>query len=90
MAWTIKFDKRAFKELKQLGKEIQKRILAYLRDEIAIDDDPRRRGKPLTSQFKNLWRYRIGNFRIVCQIQDKEFIILVVSLGHRSTIYRKK
>ncbi|MBR5581425.1 MAG: type II toxin-antitoxin system RelE/ParE family toxin [Treponema sp.] len=70
-----------------LDKTIQKRVKKYM-DEVQKLDNPRARGHALTGQLSGLWRYRVGDWRVICQIKDTELIILVVELGHRRSIYR--
>jgi mRNA interferase RelE/StbE len=60
----------------------------FLEDRIASLDDPRSTGHSLTGQLSGLWRYRVGDFRIICDIQDQRLVVLVVEIGHRSEIYR--
>ena len=69
-----------------LDKTIQKRVKKYM-DEVQKLDNPRARGHALTGQLSGLWRYRVGDWRVICQIKDTELIILVVELGHRRSIY---
>ena len=88
MNWVYKFDARALKELKELGRPAQKQIVAYLDARIADAGDPRRFGKALKAELTGLWRYRVGDYRILCQIRDREVIVLVVAAGHRKDIYR--
>jgi len=87
MNWVYKFDQRALKELKKLGKPAQREIIAYLDERVAGDADPRRFGKGLKADLAGLWRYRVGDFRILCQIVDGEVLVLVVAVGHRRDIY---
>ncbi|HEY8991470.1 MAG TPA: type II toxin-antitoxin system RelE/ParE family toxin [Luteolibacter sp.] len=87
MSWVYRFDQRALKELKKLGKQAQREIVAYLDERVAGDDDPRRFGKGLKADLAGLWRYRVGDFRILCQIVDGELLVLVVALGHRRDVY---
>jgi mRNA interferase RelE/StbE len=75
------------KELKKLGKQAQREIVAYLDERVAGDADPRRFGKGLKADLAGLWRYRVGDFRILCQIVDGELLVLVVAVGHRRDIY---
>ena len=70
-----------------LDRTVQKRVKKYM-DEVQALDDPRSRGHALTGELSGLWRYRVGDWRIICKIKDKELIILVVDLGHRRSIYR--
>ena len=87
MNWVYRVDERALKELKRLDRTAQKDIVAYLDDRIAGDADPRRFGKGLKADLAGLWRYRVGDYRILCQIQDRELLVLVVAVGHRKDIY---
>ena len=75
------------KQLKKLDAAISKRVLDYL-EQIELLDNPRARGKALTSNLSGLWRYRVGNYRILCRINDDRLIITVIEIGHRSTVYR--
>ena len=75
------------KQLKKLDAAISKRVLDYL-EQIELLDNPRSRGKALTSNLAGLWRYRVGDYRILCRIRDDKLIITVIEIGHRSTVYR--
>ncbi|MCR9133549.1 MAG: type II toxin-antitoxin system RelE/ParE family toxin [bacterium] len=90
MIWKIEFDNRARKELRKLDKQTQERILNWLRENLATNEDPRRTGKSLKGHMKGLWRYRVGDYRIISQIQDENILILVIRLGHRRDIYEDK
>lgn len=87
LTWTVEWDDRARKEFRKLDKQLQKNILKYLRERIAVDADPRRFGKPLSYDKHGLWRYRIQNARIVCRIEDDQLIVLIVKVGYRKEIY---
>ncbi len=88
MTWTVEWDDRARRELRKLDYNIQKTILRYFREWIIGNEDPRRFGKSLNRKLKGLWRYRIGDYRAICQIQDDRLIVLVLIVGHRRKIYR--
>jgi len=75
------------KELRKLDRQAQKAILAYLDQRIAGKEDPRRFGKGLRANLAGLWRYRVGDYRILCQIQDGLLLVLVISVGHRKNVY---
>ena len=75
------------KQLKKLDAAISKRVLDYL-GQIELLDNPRSRGKALTSNLSGLWRYRVGDYRILCRICDDKLIITVIEIAHRSTVYR--
>jgi mRNA interferase RelE/StbE len=87
LAWAIEFDPAAFRELSRLDKQIQRRILRYLRERLAGEEDPHRFGKALRGEKVGLWRYRVGDYRIVCAIEDEEEWIRVLRIGHRRSVY---
>ena len=86
-AWTVEFDDRARRELRKLDTKTQHTILRYLRERIAGADDPRRFGKPLRMNFAGLWRYRIGDYRLICRIEERRLVVLVLQVGHRREVY---
>ena len=88
MSWVYRFDERALKELKKLGQPAQAEILRYLDERVAGKADPRRFGKSLKADLAGLWRYRVGDYRILCLVKDRELLVLVVSVGHRKDVYR--
>ncbi|EMB41960.1 type II toxin-antitoxin system RelE/ParE family toxin [Treponema denticola] len=83
----VEYAPAASKQFSRLNKPIQSRIKKYM-GEIALLDNPRSRGKALTSNLSGLWRYRVDNYRILCRINDDRLIITVIEIGHRSTVYR--
>jgi mRNA interferase RelE/StbE len=85
--WRVEFDRDAARDLRKLGVRAQRLILRYLRERIATDEDPRRFGRALTRDLKGLWRYRVGDYRIVASIEDDRFVVLVVTVGHRREVY---
>lgn len=87
MSWTIEFDDRARRELRKLGPEIQQQILRYVRERIAGTKDPRQLGKPLRRNLAGLWRYRVGDYRLICRLEDDRLIVLVLQLGHRREVH---
>ena len=89
MGWSIEFDDAAKKDLAKLDKQIARRITGFLRERVAPLDDPRSLGHALKgSALGELWRYRVGDYRIICDIQDGKLRILVVAIGNRREIYR--
>jgi mRNA interferase RelE/StbE len=88
LAWAIEFDLDAAKEFRKLDRTVQLAIRKYLRERIDTDDDPRRFGKPLIGDESGLWRYRVGDFRLVCRIEDERLVVLVLAVGHRREVYR--
>ena len=89
MAWRIEIDKDVKRSMKKLDKQIAKRIVAKLH-EISQLEDPRSMGKGLTENKSGLWRYRVGDYRIVADIEDDVLVILVVDVDHRSRVYRTR
>jgi mRNA interferase RelE/StbE len=87
LAWKIKFEERARKELKRLDIEAGRRILRYLEKRVALSAHPRQMGHALKGNKVGLWRYRVGDYRLVCRIEDETLTVLVVAVGHRATVY---
>ena len=87
MAWTIEFVPAAGKELKKLGRAEAARIIRTLEQRIAILDDPRSVGAPLTGEHDGYWRWRIGAYRVIARIEDERVLILVVRVAHRRQVY---
>jgi len=87
LTWIVEFDDSATKELRKLDRQAQQEILRYFRERIATNEDPRRFGKPLSHDLTGLWRYRVRNYRMICNIEDDKLIVLVVRAGHRKHIY---
>ena len=90
MVWRIEFDPRAVKELAKFDRPIQRRILKVLRDRIATLDDPRSIGEALRGEeLGRFWKYRIGAYRVICDIRDEDIVILVIRIGDRTEVYEK-
>lgn len=87
MAWTIRLIRSAEKDLARIDRVSQVRIRNYLNREISPLPNPRTRGKGLTGELSGLWRYRVGDYRLLCDIQDSVKVIMVVKVGHRSKAY---
>lgn len=89
MAWQINVSASAEKQLGKLDRPVAKRILAFLRERLAPLDDPRAIGEALHgSELGEFWKYRVGDWRLICEIQDKQILITVLSLGNRREVYR--
>ena len=88
MLWKVEFEREAEKELDRIDRQHAKRILRYLFERIESPDDPRRFGEALKQNFSNFWKYRVGNYRIICDIQDETVTVLVVRVGHRRKVYK--
>ena len=85
--WTVEIDDRARRELRKLDRKIQQDILRYLRERIAGSSDPRQFGKPLRMNLAGLWRYRVGDYRIICRLEQDRLIVLVIKVAHRREVY---
>ena len=88
MGWRIKISRTAEKQITRLNRNTQRLILRFLRDRIANAENPRQWGKPLHGEKQGLWRYRVGDYRLICDIQDEKITILILAVGHRKDVYR--
>jgi mRNA interferase RelE/StbE len=89
LAWRIELTATAVKQLGKLDKSEAKRITTFLRERLAPAEDPRNVGKALRGpQLGTYWRYRVGDCRIICDIQDKALVVLVLAIGNRRDVYR--
>ena len=89
MVYKVLFSERAKKQLKKLDKHIAALIIGWLEKNVDGSENPRIHGKGLVENRSGEWRYRLGNYRIICEIQDDEVIVLVLEIGHRRDIYDK-
>ena len=83
---TVLYSESAKKQLKKLDNSVKRKILDYM-DDVEKLADPRARGKSLVGNLSGFWRYRVGDYRVLCKIQDEKLIVLVVDIGHRKEIY---
>jgi len=89
LAWQIEFDPDALKDLRKIDKPIQVRLIGFLRSRVAALDDPRSIGEALSGQrLGSYWKYRVGDWRIICDIQDQRIVVRVLRIGNRREIYR--
>ena len=88
MPWAIEFVPAAAKELKALDRAVAARIVRTLEQRIATLDDPRCLGSALTGDHAGLWRWRIGDYRLIARIEDARITILIVRVAHRREVYR--
>ena len=87
--WKIEFSESAKKDLKKLDNQVSKKVLKWLESRILSGVDPRLWGKQLQgSVFGEMWRYRVGDYRVLCLIKDNIVTIEVVSIGHRKEVYK--
>ncbi len=88
--WTIKYLRSARKEAKKLDPEIRDKIRKHFEQRVSRMEDPRQFGEPLRGKLAELWRYRVGSYRIICELRDRELVVLVIRIGHRKNVYRSK
>jgi mRNA interferase RelE/StbE len=88
LAWRIEIKRTAQKEIEKLDRTAQTAIVGFLRERVAGAEDPRQTGKALKGEMGDLWRYRVGDYRIICDIQDGVVPVLVLRVRHRKEVYR--
>ena len=89
MAWVVEFDPDAIKDLKKLDKQVQARILEFLRERLGPLNNPRELGEaPAGSKLGNYWKYRVGDWRMICDLQDQRIVVRVLRVGNRREVYR--
>ncbi len=88
MAWRIEITKTATKQITKLDHKAQKSILVFMRERLAPAVNPRQWGRALQGEKRGLWRYRVGEYRLICDIQDEKITVLVLEVGHRKDVYR--
>ena len=86
MAWRIELTRTAVKDLKRIDRKQAERILEFLK-KLSESENPRQRGTPLKGYLGELWRYRVGDYRVICNIEDEKGRILVLRVGHRKNVY---
>jgi mRNA interferase RelE/StbE len=88
MTWSLAYSKGARKFLQKLDVNTSRIIVAWMEKNINGCENPRMFGQALTGGLKGLWRYRIGDFRVITRIEDDRVLVFVIEIGHRSTIYK--
>lgn len=83
MSWSLVYSSKAVKQLKKLDKNVAKTIICWLDKNIDGITDPRLYGKALSADKRGLWRYRVGTYRIICQLQNEKLVVLALAIGHR-------
>jgi mRNA interferase RelE/StbE len=89
MPWNVDFTDRARRQLRKLPPDVQSRLLRFLRQRVASSDDPRLLASRLTGELSGYWRFRVGDYRLVCRNEEGELTVLVISLGHRKLVYQQ-
>ena len=87
MSYVVRTTPRFEKEFKKLDRYTMKMINAWIGRDVCVLEIPRVKGKALTANRKGQWRYRIGDYRLLCLIEDEELVILALSIGHRREVY---
>ncbi len=87
MSYSVETTTRFDREFKKLDRYTQKMVKSWIEKNLVHCDDPRAHGKALTADRHGQWRYRIGDYRLICVIEDDKLVILALSIGHRSEIY---
>jgi mRNA interferase RelE/StbE len=88
LAWTLEYAGRAKKQLRKLDRMVARRIADFLDERVATNEDPRRIGKALKGPLGERWCYRVGDYRIICDLDDGVMRILVLEVGNRREVYR--
>lgn len=90
MAWAIEYTDAARKQLRKLDRATAQRIYRYLAERVAPLDDPRGLGKALSGPLGELWRYRVGDYRIIAELRHNALTVLVLRTGHRRNVYKQR
>ena len=88
MSWKIAIARTAERQIKKLDRTVQTSILRFLRERLEPSENPRQWGKPLHGEKRGLWRYRVGDYRLICDIQDEKITVLVLEVDNRKDVYR--
>jgi len=89
MVWRIEIDPAAQRELDKLDKSVARRILKFLYQRVGHLDDPRTIGEKLHGTLSEFWKYRVGDYRLICSLENERFVVLVLRIGHRREIYKR-
>ncbi len=85
--YKLEFSKRAERQLSKMNPQVRRIVLLWLKKNVNDCKDPRAFGKALKGNMKGMWRYRVGDYRVICEIKDEELVVLALSLGHRKEVY---
>jgi mRNA interferase RelE/StbE len=89
MAWSVEISPTALKQLNKLDKSVSRRILRFLHDRVEKLDDPRTIGGKLQGTLNEFWKYRVGDYRIICSLENDRLVVLVLRVGHRREVYKR-
>ena len=87
MTFAVEYSKTALKQLKKLDRKIAALIITYIEDKLVNCTDPRLYGKALKGNMNDIWRYRVGDYRLLAKIEDSRIVITIVEVGHRKEVY---
>ena len=88
MSWRVELSEQVRRQLQRLDREPRRRIERFMVERLTTEEDPRRLGAPLQGTMAGLWRYRIGDYRLLCRIEDGRCVVLALAVGHRREVYR--
>jgi len=88
MTWRVEIQEQDLDDLRRLDPQARRRILKDFRERLESSENPRQLGKPLVGDRSGFWRYRIGDYRAICHLEDQVLTVLVVEIGHRKNIYK--
>ena len=86
--WRIEISRTAERQILKLDRTGQIAIQRFLRERLSVAENPRQWGKPLHGEKRGLWRYRVGDYRLICHIQDERITVVVLEVGNRKYVYR--
>ena len=89
MTWIIEYTETAKHQLRKVDKHTARLIMDYMDERVASSDNPRSSGKALTGPLGGLWRYRVGDYRVICEIRDQTLCVMVVRIGNRRDVYKR-
>jgi mRNA interferase RelE/StbE len=89
MAWKVELSATARKQLKQLDKPVSNRILKFISERLTKLEDPRQIGARLQGTLSDYWKYRVGDYRVICSLEDDQLVVMVLRVGHRKEIYSR-
>ena len=86
--YSVQFSKPGLRDLKKLDNDTSRVIISWIKKNLEGTTNPRVNGKPLKGKLSKFWRYRVGDYRILCEIKDELIVIIVIAIGHRREIYK--
>jgi mRNA interferase RelE/StbE len=89
MAWNVEVSPKAQRQLDELDKPVARRISRFLYERIGKLDDPRQIGERLQGTLSDFWRYRVGDYRLICSLENDRLVVLVLRIGHRRDVYER-